>query len=205
MKVGLSELTIEEEWCAEELFQLLVQKCEGPALAIARNQNTHGKARGPIAWYRTLRDAEGQVETKRSEITEKVFYSGRKAVAPREVLATIETWEQEVREYKLLTGFDVDNTLKLLNLKRILPEEIEEMLQTVEITDYTLAKEYAIKQARVLSKKKGNKPLQLDFNEDEEENPKRKVQFEEEPSQEPESYSKDVLFCLAGQGIQQRR
>ena len=39
-----------------------------------------------------------------------MFYSGRKAVAPKEVLATIETWEQEVREYKLLTGLDVDNT-----------------------------------------------------------------------------------------------
>ena len=106
-----------------------------------------------------------------------MFYSGRKAVAPREVLATIETWEQEVREYKSLTGLDVDNTLKLLNLKRILPEEIEGMLQTVEITDYTLAKEYAIKQARVLSKKKGNKPLQLDLHEDEGETPKKKVQF----------------------------
>ena len=64
-----------------------------------------------------------------------MFYSGRKAVAPREVLATIETWEQEVREYKLLTGLDVDNTLKLLNLERMLLESIRKMLQTVELTD----------------------------------------------------------------------
>ena len=34
MKAGLVELTTEEEWCGEELYQLLVQKCEGPALAI---------------------------------------------------------------------------------------------------------------------------------------------------------------------------
>ena len=84
------ELTTEEEWCSEELYQLLVHKCEGPALANVRNRNTHGKARGLIAWYRTLRDAEGQVETKRSEITEKVFYSVRNAVAPKEVVTTIE-------------------------------------------------------------------------------------------------------------------
>ncbi len=83
MRVGATELTTEEEWCGEELYQLLVQKCEGPALAIVRNQNTLGKARGLIAWFRTVRDAEGQVKEKMSEITERVFYSGRKAVAPR--------------------------------------------------------------------------------------------------------------------------
>ena len=71
MKAGLKELTTEEEWCSEQLYQLLVQKCEGPALEIVRNQNTRGKARGLVAWYRTLRNAEGQVETKRSEITER--------------------------------------------------------------------------------------------------------------------------------------
>ena len=188
MKVGMSELTMEEEWCAEELYQLLVQKCDGSSLAIVRNQNTLGKARGLIAWYRTLWDAEGQVETKKTEITEKVFNAGRKAVAAKDVLAAIACWEEEVREYKLLTGLDVDNLVKMLNLKRILPEEIEAMLQTVEITDYTLAREYVIKQARALSKKKGNKPLQLDLNEDEEEPPKKKTHFEEESPQEPESY-----------------
>ena len=64
MKAGTSELTTEEEWCSEQLYQLLVQKCEGPALDIIRYQNTKGKARGLIAWYRTLREAEGQVPTK---------------------------------------------------------------------------------------------------------------------------------------------
>ena len=107
-----------------------------------------------VAWYRTLRNAEGQVETKRSEITEKVFYSGRKAVAAKDVVATIETWEGELREYTSLTGLAVDNTLKLLNLKRMLPEAIRNMLQTVELTDYTAAEEYAIKQARVLQQEK---------------------------------------------------
>ncbi len=200
MKVGVTELTTEEEWCGEELYQLLVQKCDGPALAIVRNQNTLGKARGLIAWFRIVRDAEGQVKEKMSEITERVFYSGRKAVAPKEVMATIAAWEEEVREYKMLTGLEVDNNLMMLNLKRILPVDIDEMLQTVEISEYAQAKEYALKQARVLSKKKGYKPLQLDLQEDEEETPKRKVQFEEEPSQEPESYSKDELLAWLGKG-----
>ena len=53
---------------------MLVQMCEGNALALVWKLNTQGKARGLIAWYRTLRDAEGQIETKGTEITEKVFY-----------------------------------------------------------------------------------------------------------------------------------
>ena len=43
MMAGTSALTTEEEWCSEQLYQLLVQKCEGPALDIIRNQNTKGK------------------------------------------------------------------------------------------------------------------------------------------------------------------
>ena len=101
---------------------------------------------------------------------------------------------------KFLTGLDVGNTLKLLNLNRILPVEIEEMLQTVEITDYTSAKEYAINQARVLQKKKGNKTLQLDLNEDEEKAQKKKVQSEEAPPAKDESYTKDELLAWLGKG-----
>ena len=138
-----------------------------------------------VAWYQTLRDAEGQVETKRSEVTEKVFYSGRKAVAAKDVVATIETWEGELREYTSLTGLAVENTLKLLNLERMLPEAIKKMLQTVEIKDYTEAKEYATNQARVLLKEKDPKAATLDLNEDEEEKAeKKKVTFDDPPEKE---------------------
>ena len=132
-----------------------------------------------------------------------MFYSGRKAVAAKDVVATIATWVEELREYTMLTGLEVDKTLKLLNLKRILPEEIEEMLQTVEITEYPLAKEYAIKQARALQKKKGGKALPLDLNEDEEE--KKKVHFEEPPQEEEESYTKDELLAWMGKRARQGR
>ena len=70
MAAGATVLTTEEEWCSEQLYQLLVQKCEGNAFAIVRNLNTKGKARGLIAWYRTLREAQGQVETKKQVIIE---------------------------------------------------------------------------------------------------------------------------------------
>ena len=60
MKVGPDELTT-DKWCSEKLYQMLVQKTECPAPAIVRNLNTHGKARGLSAWYRTMREAEGQV------------------------------------------------------------------------------------------------------------------------------------------------
>ena len=155
MNIGSEEITTDEEWCSEQLYQMLVQKTEVPALAIIRNLNTHGKARGLSAWYRTMRDAEGQVEVKKDEITEKVFYSGRKAVAARDVAPTIEAWEGELREYTTLTGKVMENSLKMINLERMLPESIRKMFQTVEIKEYTKAKEYALKQVRARNREKG--------------------------------------------------
>jgi hypothetical protein len=152
MVVGPAEIFIEEEWCSEQLYQLMVQKCEGPAMDIIRNQNTKGKARGLIAWHRTLREAEGQVPTKRSEITETVFHPDRKAVAAKDVVSTIEAYEADVREYQNLTGSTMDNTIKELSLKKMLPEVIRERLDTLDVQDYPAAKEYAIKQARLLKK-----------------------------------------------------
>ena len=37
------ELTTEEEWCSEQLYQLLVQKCEAPSLAIVRRTRREGR------------------------------------------------------------------------------------------------------------------------------------------------------------------
>ena len=202
MTAGSTELTLDEEWCSEQLYQLMVQKFDGSALAIVRNQNTRGKVRGLVAWYRTLREAEGQMETKKQEITERVFYSGRKAVAAKDVAATIEVWERELREYKDLTGNSVDNTLKVLNLKRILPEAIRKMLQTMEITDYSDAKEYVLKQARAMQKEKEPHHGSLDLAEDEkekEQRSERKVKFEEEPN-DGETYTHDELLAWIGKG-----
>ena len=45
MKAGPEEdLATDEEWCGEQLYQLLVQMCEGPTVAIVRNLNAHGKS-----------------------------------------------------------------------------------------------------------------------------------------------------------------
>ena len=118
---GASEITLEEQWCSDQLYHLLVQKCEGPALDIIMNQNRKGKARGLIAWYRTLREAEGQVAAKRSEITEKVYQSDRKAVAIKDVVSTLDAYENDVREYKILTNNTVEDAIMLINLKKMVP------------------------------------------------------------------------------------
>ena len=48
-----------------------------------------------------MRDAEGQVKVKKDEITEKAFYSGRKAVAAKDVVTGA-----------LAVGIDADATLR---------------------------------------------------------------------------------------------
>ena len=46
LTAGPFELTSDEEWCNEQFYELLVQKCDGPALTIVRSQDTKGKALG---------------------------------------------------------------------------------------------------------------------------------------------------------------
>ena len=91
----------------------------------------------------------------------------------------------------------MENILKVLNLKRMLPEAIKDMLQTVELADYNEATEYVIRQARVVQNEKDPKTSTLDLNEDEE--GKMKVTFEEPPAQE-EAYSTDEWLCWMGKG-----
>ena len=67
VKIGQKEMTTEVEWCSEQLYKLCVQNTQGAALAMVRNLNSQGKARGELAWHRVMREAEGQVETKRGE------------------------------------------------------------------------------------------------------------------------------------------
>ena len=98
-----------------------------------------------------------------------MFYTGRRAVAAKDVVTTIEKWEGELREYTSLAGLFVEITLKILNLKRMFPEAIMGMRRIVELTDYQEAREYAIKHARVLQDEKGPKASTLEVNEDEEE------------------------------------
>ena len=90
-----------------------------------------------------------------------MFYSGRKAVAAKDVAIMIGKWEGEFREYTTLSGFFAENILKRLNLKRMLPKAIKDMVQTVELIHYSEAKEYVIKQARVLQNEKGPEDLKL--------------------------------------------
>ena len=96
-----------------------------------------------------------------------MFQPDRKAVAAKDVVSTLEAYEGDIREYQILTGNQMDNTMMVVNLKKMMPEVIRERLETLDLQTYAEAKEYAIKQARNL--KKPGKTSTLDLNEDEEE------------------------------------
>ncbi len=176
----------------------------GSGFGYHREPKPQGQGKGPFAWFRTLREAEGQVSAKRSEITEKVYQSNRKAVAVKEVVSTLEAYENEVREYKILTGNQVEDSIMLLNLKKMVPDTIRERLERHDVQTYSEAKEYALKQVRNLKPK--SKPISLDLHEEEEEEeeerPKKKTRFQEESPEEEndEDYSKDDLLAWLGKG-----
>ena len=91
----------------------------------------------------------------------------------------------------------MESNLKMINLERMLPESIRKMLQTVEIEEYTKAKEYAIKQVRAFNREKDPKPKALELNGEEDET--KQVSFEETPNREV-VYTNDEWLCYMGKG-----
>ena len=81
-----------------------------------------------------------------------MFQPDRKAVAAKDVVSTLEAYEGDIREYQIVTGNRMDNTMMVVNLKKMMPEVIRERLETLDLETYAEAKEYAIKQARNLKK-----------------------------------------------------
>ena len=59
----------------------------------------------------------------------KVYQSNRKAVAVKDVVSTLEAYENEVREYKILTSNQVEDSIMLLNLKKMVPDIVRERLE----------------------------------------------------------------------------
>lgn len=69
---------------------------------------------------------------------------------------------------------------KVLSLKKMLPEVIRERLDTLHVQDYPAAKEYAIKQARLLKKGSNTSTIDLNEDEDEVEEKKKRTRFQDE-------------------------
>ena len=132
-----------------------------------------------------------------------MFQPDRKAVAAKDVVSTLEAYESDIWEYQILTGNQMDNTMMVVNLKKMMPEVIRERLETLDLQTYAEAKEYAIKQARNLKKNSKTLPLDLNENEEEmEEKPRKKTRFQEESPEEEndDDYFKDDLLAWLGKG-----
>ena len=56
------------------------------------------------AWFRIMRDAEGQVGTKKLELTTKLYDANIKASTAKELPAAISQWEGDIREFEGLSG-----------------------------------------------------------------------------------------------------
>ena len=152
LTIGEDSLTDGERWCCEELYLLLSQKTkEGPKM-IVRNLETLPTSRGARAWYRIVREAEGQIEARATELTEKLHDPHRKPVDAKDLAQAVEKLEAELREFEAITSKAPEEHAKMLALKRMLPKDIRSMLQTVDgqIAGYQESKEYALKQARAI-------------------------------------------------------
>ena len=125
------QLTEDQQWCLSELYHLLSRKTKDGPKMIVRNLESLVVSRGARAWFRIVREAEGQIEARATELTEKLHDSKRKPVAAKDLAMAIEQLESELREFEAITGHPPDEHAKALALKRMLPAAIRQMLQTV--------------------------------------------------------------------------
>ena len=98
-----------------------------------RNLESLTISRGARAWYRMVREAEGQIEARATESTEKFHDLHPKMVDAKDLVQACEKREAERREFEAITGKPPDEQSMLLALKRMLPKVIRAMLQTFEV------------------------------------------------------------------------
>ena len=158
MVIGDDPLSEEQQWCCKELYALLAQKTKDGPKTIVQNVETLPVSRGARAWYRLVREAEGQIEARATELTEKLHDPIRKPVEAGNLAAAVEQLESELREFEAITAKEPDEHSMTLALKRMLPKAIRDMLQTMEKDGYKESKEYALKQARALRNERAEGP-----------------------------------------------
>ena len=124
MMIGEETMSVEQQWCCEELYALLSQKTKDGPKMIVRNLETLQGSRGQRAWCRLVRDAEGQIEARATELTEKVHDPNRKPVEAANLVAGVEQLESELREFEAITGKEPDEVAMVLALKRMMPKVI---------------------------------------------------------------------------------
>lgn len=156
-----------------------------------------GKGAWLLAWYRVMRDAEGQVETKKIEITENIFDANRKPVASNIVVTAISQWEGELRECTNPARREAEDSIKVAHLEKMLPKTIRNMLQTVGFTSFKGCKEHVLEQARTQRDGKQNvtTTAALDIDLSEEEGEKK-----EEGAVTEDKYSNNEWLCWMGKG-----
>ena len=88
------------------------------------------------------------------DVTESLHAVDLKRVSTKEVVPAIASLDNLFREYTDITGYAVDENLKVLRLRRIVPEAIKHQMQTVDINTYQQNKDYATRQARTARNEK---------------------------------------------------
>ena len=145
MTLAGEALTTNQKWCCDELYHLLSRKTKDGPNMIVRNLESLTASRGARAWFRIVREAEGQVGARATELTEKLHDPSRKPVDAKDLAQAVEKLESELREFEAITGKTPDEHAVTLALKRMLPKNIRSMLQTVDVQGYRPSKEYVLK------------------------------------------------------------
>jgi len=144
-------LNEEEQWASDQLWSFLVAKATHTAHQIIVGLDNATRSRGVRAWFKLHLEANGTRPAQVLEVQERVScMENIKRVQAKDLVPAIEALENLYRRYTDLTGKEVEESLKIVKLRRTVPESIKEKMETVDLLTYTANKDYAIKQARLV-------------------------------------------------------
>ena len=125
----------------EQLYQVLVQKVEGNALATVKHHQNDKGHRGVISWHKILISAKGANQMRSHELTKRVT-NPTKVANIEAFIPAFERWEALVQEFESSEG-PVPTTIKQQALKQLTPEEITQDIKRLPgLDDYKSLKEY---------------------------------------------------------------
>ena len=125
----------------EQLYQVLVQKVEGNALATVKHHQNDRDLRGVISWHKVLISAKGANQMRSHELTKRVT-NPTKVASIDAFIPAFERWEALVQEFESSEG-PVPSTIKQQALKQLTPEDIAQDIKRLPgLDDYKTLKEY---------------------------------------------------------------
>ena len=166
--IQVHDKEVNVSWVNHKLHQVLCLNLEGKALSMVKNLQKHPGTEGIIGWCKLAQDCSSMTAQRLQVLVAKV-HQPQRVKSYADVNAAIGEWEMNVQTFLKADGRDdLNEAVKLLSLKQIVPEELSKDIAKASsvLKDYHQVKKYIQEQVAVRrdAKNVSKGPVQLDLN-----------------------------------------